>query len=301
MSFTADRKRIDMTKFRILAATDGSPSARAALKTAVAFPWPEPSRARGVVALGSTTRARGAVRAAVTRGLYGQVDPARRLLAQRWADADVIALHEAPAKAIFSEARRFGADAFVLGWRGHGALRRLLAGSVTREVVARATRPVLVARTAARTVRRLVVGFDGSGEARRAVLFLRRLKCPRDGSVVLVNIAAPVQFPPAGRRLPASLRRTIDADVAKANAEREAQAQRKLKPATSLLKRAGWHAQAEIRFGAPLEGLLAAAAERKGDVLVVGARATRGLQGLLLGSVATGALNHSRIPVLIVP
>jgi len=290
-----------MSKFRILAATDGSSSARAALKTAIAFPWPEPSRARGLVALGSTgLRTRGAVRAAAMRSLYAQVEPARRLLAQRWSDADVMARREAPAKAIFSEARRFGADALVLGWRGHGALRRLLAGSVAREVVARATRPVLVARTVARNVRRLVVGFDGSGEARRAVLFLRRLECPRGGSVVLVNIAAPVQFPPAGRRLPASVRRTIQAEVAKANAEREAQAQRTLKPATSLLKRAGWRAQAEVRFGAPLEGLLEAAAERKGDVLVVGARAARGLNRLLLGSVAAGALNHSRTPVLIV-
>ena len=37
--------------FRVLVATDGSPSARAALMTACVFPWPRDSHARSVVAL----------------------------------------------------------------------------------------------------------------------------------------------------------------------------------------------------------------------------------------------------------
>lgn len=289
-------------KFRILAGTDGSPSARGALRAAIAFPWPEPSTARGVVALGTASSpARGLLRAAATRSLYAHVRRARRMLAQRWSDADVVALHEPPARAIFSEARRFRAKAIVLGWRGHGSFRRLLAGSVSREVVARAATPVLVARTAPRAAHRLVVGFDGSPSARRAIRFLSKLERPSGGAIVLVNIVEPLPVPYGARRLPASVRASLRGEVVKLNRQHAAQAQRKADAAAVLLRRAGWPAKAEVRSGAPLKTLLQAAARHKGNVLVVGARATRGLRRVLLGSVAAGALNHSRTPVLIVP
>ena len=55
-----------------------------------------------------------------------------------------------------------------------------------------------------------------------------------------------------------------------------------------------------MRVGAPLATLLKAAEEHHADVLVVGARATGGLERALLGSVANGALNRSPVPVLLV-
>ena len=291
----------DMGKFRILAATDGSPSAQAAMAVALAFPWPEPSTARGVVALSSASRRAGRLlRAAEMRALSTVADPARRMLAQRWSDAEVVAFDQPPAEAILNEAQRFGADAIVVGWRGHGTFQRLLAGSVSREIVARAACSVLVARTAPRAVRRLVVGFDESPGGRQTVRFLSGLACPRGGVVVLVNVIEPVRMPPAARRLPASIRAPLRGEAAKANQERAAKAQQKAEAAAALLQRAGWRTKVVIRFGPSLETLLKAAAERKGDVLVVGARSTGGLERVLLGSVSGGALNHSHIPVLVV-
>lgn len=290
--------------FRVLAATDGSSSARAAMATAVAFPWPQVSRARAVVALalGSVSlRMRPGLRAAAVRVLHAQAEPSRRMLARRWSDAEVVASHAPPTEAILREARRFGADAIVLGWRGHGPIRRLLAGSVSREVVARAQRPVLVARTAARAVRRIVLGFDGSARALRAVRFLARLAPPRGGRVVLVSVIEPLPLPLSARRMPAAVRATLRREAAKLNRGRLRFAQRKAGAAVSKLEDSGWHASSDVRFGTPLETLLRAAADHKADAVVVGARATSGLRRALLGSVAAGALNHSRIPVLVVP
>ena len=71
--------------------------------------------------------------------------------------------------------------------------------------------------------------------------------------------------------------------------------------AAGLIERAGWPVTVRVRFGAPLETLLDVAGERDGSVLVLGARATSGLKRFLLGSVAEGALDHSRVPVVIVP
>jgi nucleotide-binding universal stress UspA family protein len=288
--------------FRVLAATDGSPSAHAALLTALEFPWPKASRARAVVALGHPQpRAGRPLRAAAARALHEQLEPARRLLARRWPDADGVALHDVPVGAILAEARRFRADAIALGWRGHGALRRLLAGSVSRAVVAQAARPVLVARTAAGSVQRFIVGFDGSAEAQRAVRFLARLE-PRRGSVAtVVTVTEPVWVPRATRRLPASARASLRSEALRFDRKRAELAQARADAAASLLKRAGWTARTQLRAGAPLEMLLAASADLHGDVVVAGARGAGGLTRALLGSVASGALNHSRIPVLIVP
>jgi nucleotide-binding universal stress UspA family protein len=70
--------------------------------------------------------------------------------------------------------------------------------------------------------------------------------------------------------------------------------------AVAALKRAGWAARVKVETGATLETLLAACKDLRGDVLVVGRRARRSTS-TPLGSVSTGVLNHSPIPVLIVP
>ena len=62
---------------------------------------------------------------------------------------------------ILGEAERFQADVIVVGWRGHGAVRRLLMGSVSRGVVRGSKCAVLVVRRSQR-VRTIVVGVDGS-------------------------------------------------------------------------------------------------------------------------------------------
>lgn len=290
--------------FRVLVATDGSRSARAAVATAVAFPWPQTSLARAVVGLGAGSamlRIRRTLRAAAARTLHEQADLSRRMLARRWPGAELISSRAPAAEAVLDEARRFNADAIVLGWRGHGPVRRLLAGSVSREVVARADRPVLIAPTAANDVRRVVVGFDASARARVAVRLLARLAPPRGGRVVLVSVVEPFQLLPSARRIPASIRTTLRREAAKLNRSRIRLAQRRADAAISLLKDAGWRARSDVRFGAPLESLLRAGSDHKADVLVVGARATSGLRRALLGSVASGVLNHSRVPVLVVP
>jgi nucleotide-binding universal stress UspA family protein len=288
--------------FRVLVATDGSPSARAALATAVRFPWPQPSRARAVVALGalSPRGSSAAYRAAVVRALSAHTEAARDALRSRWPEADAVALHEGPVDAILSEKRRFAAAALVLGWRGHGTFRRLLAGSVSRALVARADCPVLVARAAPQAVRRIVVGFDDCPNARRAVQFLGQLKPPRASVIWLVNVVEPLLQPPT-RRLPRASASIIRSELARLTRERYEDAAAKSEAAAAGLKKQGWRVRTEVRSGAPLEGLLAAARERRADVVAVGARATSGLGRALLGSVAAGLLDRSPVPVLVVP
>ena len=93
--------------FHILAATDGSPAARAALTTAVAFPWPEPSLARGLVSLGGAALPmEAAMRVALARILREEPEAAQRILERRWQHAEIVKSRAAPVGAILAEARR---------------------------------------------------------------------------------------------------------------------------------------------------------------------------------------------------
>ena len=289
-------------RHRILIASDGSGPAQAALATALKFPWPASSRACVVVSSfpwipAASERAR----AAFKESFEAVAAAARRALARRWLESKVVVIDAPPVDAILAEAERFKASLIVLGWRGHGTFRRLLAGSVSRSVAARAQCPVLVVREAASAVHRFVVGFDGCPNAERALEFLSLLAPGRGSRVVLVNVVEPVSIPRSVGRLPSSVRAHLHREVTALNEQRYQQAQATVAAGVARLERSGWTAKSEVRVGDPLASLLKAVAEHRADVVVLGARATGGLERALLGSVANGALNRSPVPVLLVP
>jgi nucleotide-binding universal stress UspA family protein len=286
--------------FRLLVATDGSPHARAALATAVRFPWPEGTRASAVTVRPVPTGARRSILlAALDRTADAAAARARRALALRWPDADVAVVSSTPVSGILREARRIRADVIVLGWRGVGGLRAVLMGSVSRGVTRRATASVLVVKGRRRDIRRIVVGLDGSANARRALAFVRALPAPRGGHVTLCTAVDRMRAPAQGLA-PRGVRASVAAEVARINAQREAEARTALEHAASALRRAGWRVKTVLRAGPPLRELLRTIDAAHADLLVVGARGTSGVQHLFLGSVADGALNRCPAPVLVV-
>src|SRR6185295_7421243 len=120
-------------ELRVLVGTDGSRHARAAIATTLHFPWPARTRVRAISA--RRTRAeyrRSILLTALDRGADQAADGARRTLSQRWPDVEIAVVDQTPVQGILREAGRFQADVIVVGWRGHGAVRRLLMGSVSR-------------------------------------------------------------------------------------------------------------------------------------------------------------------------
>ncbi len=287
-------------EFRVVVATDGSSDGRAAVAAAVAFPWPARSQGRGVVARprpALVSEWPAAVRAAVDENFDGIATAARRALRRRWPVADVVVLDKPPAEAILAEAR--GAGAIVVGCRGHGALGRLLLGSVSRDVVRRAACSTLVVKGRSRELRRYVVGLDGSANARHAVDFVAELEAPRGGQVSLVRVLEPMRVGSIGL-MPPAVRGRLAGEMAAARREQTRVAQRVLTAAATTLKRAGWTVRSTIRWGVPVDELLTAVRSADAHVLVVGARGTGGIARLLLGSVAESLLSRARVPVLLV-
>ena len=287
-------------RFHVLIATDGSAAARAAVTTALRFPWPPGTTASAVVAKQVRADYRTSILLAAldqTAEFTGRT--AARTMSKRWPDADARIVDASPVQAVVNEARRVRADVVVVGWRGHGAVRRLLTGSVSRGVVKRVPCPVLVVRRAVRQIRRIVLGFDGSPHARKAIQIVARLDVPRGAQVTLFTAVDTMQVP-AQTLAPVDARRAVAEEVARVNEERLARARTGLEQPRRTLTAAGWKVKTVISDGAPLRDLLRVVATTRADLLVVGARGVGGVKHLLLGSVAEGALSRSPVPVLVV-
>jgi nucleotide-binding universal stress UspA family protein len=285
--------------FPVLVAIDGSPQARAAVDTAVAFPWPSGSTGHGVIAqpAPALTDAPPEVWEALLHVSRTEARRAERRLGRRWPDAEVYVTDAPPAPAILARARKLRARTIVVGSRGLGAVGRLLLGSVSRAVVRRARCPVLVVRGPARTPRRFLIGIDGSAHARAAVAFVAGLPAPSGGSVRLLSAVEPVR-PPSTGLLPARMRAMIASEARDVEQEATTRARRQLDAAGKRLARSGWRVKSTVELGRPLEVLLAAASDA--DVLVLGARGVGGVERMVLGSVAEGAVTRAPVPVLIV-
>lgn len=287
-------------RFHVLIATDGSTPARVALTTAVRFPWPAGARGSAVVA--KQVRAeyrRSILLATLDRTAEFTAKRAERAISRRWPDGHARVVDASPVEGILDEAKRVRADVIVLGWRGHGAVRRLLTGSVSRGVTRRAPCSVLVVRRPRREFRRIVIGLDGSSNAARAVDFLAAVTPPRGGHVTLLTIVDTMHVPTQGLA-PAGTRATVAAEVSRINEGRRASARKDLSRAARVLSAAGWEVDQVVTEGAPLRELLAMVAKARADLVIVGARGVTGLRRLLLGSVSEGALNASPVPVLVV-
>jgi nucleotide-binding universal stress UspA family protein len=291
----------DRASFRVLVATDGSRPARAAVAAAVSFPWPKRASGHGVLARARLPGRgwRRSVTTAIEQSELRAALAARRSLRRRWSDAAVSVVARAPVEGILAEARRLGVDAIVLGSRGHGPWTRLVLGSVSLGVVRRSPTPVLVVKRSLRGGQHLLIGLDGSVHARRAVEFVSGLDVPDGGAVTLATVLESLR-PVSMRLLPASVRGAIGDQLAAFEAERRQAAQRAIDGAARRLKRAGWAVEVQVRLGIPLVELLAATRAVHADVLVLGARGVGGLERLLLGSVAEGALSRSPVSVLVV-
>jgi nucleotide-binding universal stress UspA family protein len=281
-------------------ATDGSAHARAAIATALTFPWPAGTVVHAVVAR-RTRWSRGRpqyVLDALVRHFDHVAAGARRALRRRWPDAEVAVLDTSPVQAIVGEARRLRATVIVLGWRGHGPMARLLMGSISRGVVRGAPCPVLVVRRRP-NVRTVVVGLDGSEGARQAARFLHRLEPRRGARAVLVQVVEPVAVPSVGL-LPGGIRALVHREATQTNAEHVREAEREVRALVPPLEAAGWQVRTQVLVDTPLRGLLGAVKASRADLLCLGARGVGGVERLLLGSVAEAALTRGPAGVLVV-
>jgi len=118
------------------------------MAASLTFPWPDGTRAQGVMVTGvpGLNRWRRSARTALLAWLRRDAVRARRTLRRRWADAEVKVADPPVVNAIVEQARKWRAQAIVLGSRGRGTVQSALMGSVSRDVMHEADCSVLVVK-----------------------------------------------------------------------------------------------------------------------------------------------------------
>lgn len=193
---------------------------------------------------------------------------------------------DSPAAVLADVAADERRDLIVVGSPHRGLLGRALLGSVAKALVHRATVPVAVAPRGCapeRDLRRVVVGFDGSAEAKAALGWAESLAAARGAALEVFTVATPpVSVPGALGYRPAGPAEPFE-------------------PLAEAADRVGEEVElhAHLRVGAAAPNLAAAATGA--DLLVVGTQTHGALEEALIGSVAEALVTAPRCPVVAVP
>jgi len=209
----------------------------------------------------------------------------------RAADADRRVELGRPAARLAALAAEEGAELLVVGSRGRGRLGSAVLGSVSRELVALATCPVLVVPPGSTGIRReagsngsgasIVCGVDGSPESRLASRKAADLARRLGDQLVVTHVYRRRRGRPAI-----------------ALTERE-NAQTRLDTAAAALPPAVT-ADLRLRRGHPASEVCRVAEEERAEMIVVGSRARGSVPGLFSGSLAGDLAASGPAPVLIV-
>jgi nucleotide-binding universal stress UspA family protein len=141
------------------------------------------------------------------------------------------------------------------------------------------------------TVKRIVVGVDGSDSGKHAVEWTARLaKAMRSEVIAVYALDIPVALPD-----PYTMPLYLD-DKVRAGIEKDL-VTKWCRP----LKTAGVKFRAILQDGRPASVILDVADKEKAGLIVVGRRGRGEVAELLLGSVSHEVVLHSKRPVLLVP
>jgi nucleotide-binding universal stress UspA family protein len=199
-----------------------------------------------------------------------------------------LAVCDLPASALLTAAA--DASMLVVGARGMGGFRGLLLGSVSRQVLHRATCPVAVIRDdAARVGGPVVVGIDGSGPSQRALRWA--VDHARTRQLPLIAIHAwDLPYTATGFYLPGPDPAELTVD-----------AQRFLRDQVARVDTTGLVEPVECRAIGDRPSTALLDASSLASLVVVGSRGHGQITGALLGSVSDQVAHHATSPVVVIP
>jgi nucleotide-binding universal stress UspA family protein len=204
-----------------------------------------------------------------------------------------------PAAQIVRVAEDERVDLIVMGAQGMTALEELLLGSVSYEVVRRATVPVLIEkfqvvrelghvecrRACAQTFTRVLHPTDFSTCADAAFQIVKRLRSAGTQEVSVLHVQDERVM---GHRSPEQLAEFDEHDT------------ERLETLCRSLRLYGLHATPLLRHGIPFRETLKAADDNDAHLIVLGSQGSSAIRELLAGSTVENIVRFSRRPVLVV-
>ncbi len=228
--------------------------------------------------------------------------PALKRLSKAGLNATARYLVGHPGEEISAAATRDKVDLIVMGSHGRSALKNLLLGSVTNNVLARTQLPLLVIRhREAPTADSLRIGIavDGSRYGREAVKYVLRHRALFGAKPdltllhVVSDFAGAVMPDMGGIALPA-----FSPDEIRTLQKKAFEAA--VAPARKLLAKGSLGASEVCLIGNAGDELSAFAKKKKLDLLVMGSHGYGAFKAAVLGSVATRVMAHSTVPLLLI-
>ena len=232
-----------------------------------------------------------------SRDIAKRVSEQIRLIFPTWrvsagAEAD------SPAWALIRKADSWKPDLIVMGARGHSVFGgRLILGSISQRVLYEARCSVRIARASDTDDKpvRLLIGVDNSADSNAAVEAVCNRHWPRGAEVGLLAVVDTVMPLTSNPSEPSATKWIEVADESNWNQVREI-----FEPAAQSIRRASLHAEVLIRRGDPTDEILDEANTWGADCIFVGARGTRGIDRLLLGSVSSAVSSRAQCSVEVV-
>ncbi|MBC7838130.1 MAG: universal stress protein [Nitrospiraceae bacterium] len=174
----------------------------------------------------------------------------------------------------------------VVGSQGLDALDRFMLGSISTNLIHHATCPVLVVKSEATPLRRMILAIDGSDASAKALKF------------VLTKFQSD-QSTSKGRRVPIHVTVLHVLPVVMYPGLKEA-SKKLLEQSVQKLIKAGFIAEPLCYLGNPAEEIMKAASRQQADLIVMGAQGLGAIARFLIGSVSTRVVQHANGSVLVV-
>jgi nucleotide-binding universal stress UspA family protein len=150
-------------------------------------------------------------------------------------------------------------------------------------------------------INKILIAIDDSKFSEHAAGYGFDIARTYKAEVGLVHIVEPIVYPPAGNDtltgIPFQVSNVTDKELISAQTESsENIIGRTIKKFAGDLQVTHF-----TEYGVTAEGILSCSKEFNADLIVVGTHSRKGLDRLLMGSVAEHVVRHSDVPVLVVP
>jgi nucleotide-binding universal stress UspA family protein len=196
-----------------------------------------------------------------------------------------------PPDVVAEVAQGKGADLIALGTHGRKGIKRLLLGSVTSGVIAKAHCDVLVVKRPCTectgSFRNVLVAYDGSQGGMKSLRRAGRL-AKSEGAVVTVMYVIPRYEEMVEFFMTESIRTRL-----------QAEAEKVLDSARGIASEEGFSVAAMIREGRPAETVVDTASRLGVDLVVMGSHGWSGVDKAIIGSTTERVVINATCPVLV--
>lgn len=296
---------------KILLATDGSESARAAVDCLLRFPFPRNSEVTLLTVIDRNVFKNEEV-SSINEEQRDELEEtekivqlaAQELLAEEatrltgagWSESRELRIGH-PAEEIVSLAEQLDSDCIIVGSHGTSGIRRFLLGSVSDYVLQYAPCSVLIVKKddihCAETGKplRLLLSYDDSPSARKAVEFCASLPMDEQAKVTALTVLPLVKM----------YRQDIRQRLSWLWLEKKKQALAALERVKEEIGLTTKHVETQLRESPDVSNeILQAATELDSDLIVLGHKGKGAIKKFLLGSVTTRIAHHAPCSVLAV-